>query len=238
MLFRSNASLAATYAVFGATNGTVALSGKTAQFNSTVSTNALASFLFKVTDNTGFSYTNTVNVRIIVPTTNTAPVLSAISNRAINVGVNLLITNTATDSDSPLQTLTYSLPVAPANATLGAASGILNWRPLVSQANSTNAFTVVVTDNGTPSMSATQNFNVIVNPVLVPKLGTVSLNGMQLSVPVSGGTVGPDYVVEVSTNLTGWQTLVTTNTPPQPFVLTDTNPPTAPAKFYRIRLSP
>ena len=234
----TNASLAATYAVFGATNGTVMLSGTTAQFNSTVSTNVLGSFLFKVTDNTGFSYTNTVNVRIIVPTTNSAPVLSAISNRTINVGVNLLITNTATDSDSPAQTLTYTLPIAPANATLGAASGILNWRPLVSQSGSTNPFTVVVTDNGSPTMSATQNFSVVVNPVLAPKLGTVSLNGMQLSVPVSGGTVGPDYVVEVSSNLTGWQTLLTTNSPPQPFVITDTNPPVGPAKFYRIRLSP
>jgi hypothetical protein len=66
----------------------------------------------------------------------------------------------------------------------------------------------------------------------------VSYNGTQVSIMVNGETVGPDYVVEVSTNLTGWQTLLTTNSPPQPFSFSDTTVSTSPAKFYRVRLSP
>lgn len=54
-----------TYAVFGAVNGTVALSNRTARFTPSISTNGLGSFMFKVTDNTGFSYTNIVNIRIV-----------------------------------------------------------------------------------------------------------------------------------------------------------------------------
>src|SRR5262249_36229806 len=35
------------------------------QFTSSITTNGLGSFKFKVTDNTGFSYTNQANVRVV-----------------------------------------------------------------------------------------------------------------------------------------------------------------------------
>ena len=224
-----------TYTVFGATNGTVVLSGKTAQFTSTVSTNALGSFLFKV-DVTGFSYTNTVNVHIIIPTTNTAPVLSAVANRTINVGVNLSITNTATDADTPAQTLTFSLPTGPTNALLNTNSGILNWRPLVTQANSTNPFAVVVTDNGYPNLSATQSFNVIVNPLTRPTVTMPTLVGGQIGFSISG-QAGPDYAVQASSNLMDWNTLFITNSPPMPFSWS-TNAGKLSSQFYRIKIGP
>jgi len=147
------------------------------------------------------------------------------------------ITNIVIDPDVPPQTLTFGLLANPLNSTLNAA-GVFNWRPSVSQAGTTNPVSVEVTDNGTPNLSATNNFNVIVNPVSKPSLGTILYNGTQLSVTVNGGTVGPDYVVEISTNLTGWQPLLTSNSPPQPFTFTDTTTSTAPARFYRVRLSP
>ena len=102
----------------------------------------------------------------------------------------------------------------------------------------TNLVSVIVTDNGTPNLSATNNFKVIVNPVSRPSLGMVLYSGKQLSFTAASGTVGPDYVVEVSTNLAGWQTWLTNNSPPQPFTFTDTTVSTAPAKFYRVRLAP
>ena len=95
-----------------------------------------------------------------------------------------------------------------------------------------------VADKGTPNLGTTNNFNVIVNPVSKPGWGTISYNGTQLNITVSGGTVGPDYVVEVSTNLTGWQTWLTTNSPPQPSNFADTTISNSPAKFYRVRMSP
>ena len=52
------------------------------------------------------------------------------------------------------------------------------------------------------------------------------------------GTVGPSYVLQVSTDLTHW-TPISTNTPTaSPFVLTDPAPGNAPARFYRVLQQP
>lgn len=233
----TNASLGAIYIVFGASNGTVALSGKTAQFTPTISTNGLGSFQFAVTDNSGFSYTNSVNVHIIAPSANTAPVLAPIANTNINVGVNLSITSQATDSDIPAQTLTYTLPTAPVNATIGSANGVVAWRPLVSQANTTNPFSVVVTDSGTPAMSATQNFSVIVNPLAAPSAISAGINNGLFNLVISGQS-GPDYAVQTSSNLLDWNTIFITNSPTLPFNWSDTNASSQPVEFYRIKLGP
>jgi len=225
------------YAVFNATNGTVALSGNTAQFVSTVSSNALGSFMFKVTDASGFSYTNTVGVHIITASAaNTAPVLAAVADRTINVGVNLSITNSATDADVPAQTLTFSLPAGPANATLDGSSGILVWRPLVTQGGTSNGFSVVVTDNGTPNLSATQSFSVMVNPLTAPSIIAPQMTAGQFNLSVNG-QVGPDYAVQGSTNLVNWDTLLITNPGTMPFSW-NTNTGTQPAQFYRIKVGP
>jgi pectin methylesterase-like acyl-CoA thioesterase len=173
----------------------------------------------------------------VLSVANTAPSLTPISSQTLNAGATLNVTNIVTDIDVPPQTLTFGLLANPLNSTLSAA-GVFNWRPSVGQAGTTNPVSVIVTDNGTPNLSATNNFNVIVNPVSKPSLGTISYNGTQLSFTVNSGTVGPDYVVEVSTNLTGWQTLLTTNSPPQPFTFTDAIASGAPTRFYRVRLSP
>jgi len=228
------------YAVFSATNGTVVTNGngRTAQFNSSITTNGLGSFTFKVTDASGFSYTNTVNIHLLIPTTNNAPVLPAISSRTVNVGVNLLITNSATDTDTPAQTLTFSLPVAPTNAAVS-TNGIVNWRPLVTQANSTNPFSVVVADNGTPIMSATQSFSVIVNPLTRPSITNVTPAGLgagQIGFVVNG-QIGPDYAVQGSSNLLNWDTLLITNPATMPFGWS-TNAGANPLQFYRIKVGP
>ncbi len=226
-----------TYAVFGASNGTVALNGRTAQFTPTVSGNALGSFLFKVTDASGFSYTNTVGVHIIAAPPNTAPVLSPVPSTNINAGVSLSITNTATDADIPAQTLTFSLASAPTNATLGSISGVFNWRPLVTQANTTNLITVVVSDSGTPNLSATQSFNVVVNPLTLPTVSPSNVGGGQLGLLVTGQN-GPDYGVQSSSNLVDWQTLLITNPSVMPFSWTATNTSASSMQFFRIKVGP
>jgi hypothetical protein len=177
------------------------------------------------------------NAILTVFSPNTVPSLAPISDQTTNAGAMITITNIATDPDVPPQILTFSLLAGPTDSTFSAA-GVFNWRAAASQSGSTNPVSVKVTDNGTPNLSATNNFKVIVNPASKPSLGSVSFSGNQLSITVNGGTVGPDYVVEVSSNLTDWQTLVMSNTPPEPFLFTDTNNQTAPAKYYRIKLSP
>ena len=170
--------------------------------------------------------------------TNATPAFtSSAGNRTINPGQWLYITNSATDPNQPAQTLVYSLPVAPTNATLNASNGLLAWRPLIAQANKTNPFAIVVTDNGTPALSATQNFSVIVRPVTVPVISPMSANNGTFSATITGST-GPDYTIQTSTNLAVWTNLITTNQPGLPFSWTDIGATNSRAKFYRVILGP
>jgi hypothetical protein len=149
----------------------------------------------------------------------------------------LIITNSATDADVPAQTLTFSLPVGPTNATLGASGGILAWRPLITQANSTNQFTVVVTDNGTPTLGATQSFSVRVNPLTQPSVASSAWLGGQFNLSVNG-QAGPDYAVQTSSNLLSWDTQLITNSPAMPFNWADPDTNAYPTRFYRIKVGP
>jgi hypothetical protein len=168
---------------------------------------------------------------------NTPPVLSPIGSRTVNVGSNIVFTASATDTDQPPQTLTFSLLSGPGNATLNTNSGAFAWRPAVTNANTTNAFALKVADNGSPILSATQSFNITVNPLTQPTAVSLGLNNGQLGFQVSGQT-GPDYAVQVSSNLFDWSTLFITNSPPMPFTWTDTNAATLPSQFYRIKVGP
>jgi hypothetical protein len=183
------------------------------------------------------SHTTTVALTlnsIMLP--NTAPVLGIITNRTVNVGQTVAFTASATDTDSPPQTLTFALLAGATNATLYTNSGAFSFRPLVTQANLTNSFTLKVSDNGAPSLSATQSFSVIVNPLSTPGIGNVSFAGGQFGFTV-GGQSGPDYAIETSTNLTQWSNVFITNSPALPFNWTNaaTN---SPVRFYRVKLGP
>lgn len=167
---------------------------------------------------------------------NTAPALAAISNQTIGVGVTMNITNNATDNDLPAQTLTYSLATAPTNAVINPISGVLTWRPLVTQANSTNPFTVIVADNGTPSLSATRSFSVTVPPLAQPVLSVPSLSSGQIILQVNGAS-GPDYQIQASTNLADWTAVFVTNSPPMPFIWTN-NITNVPVNFFRVLVGP
>src|SRR5439155_10867334 len=80
-------------------------------------------------------------------------------------GTSLVITNTATDSDVPANTLTFSLVSPPAGMSIDPSSGVLTWTPTEAQGPSTNAISVKVTDNGTPALSDSKSFKVIVAEV-------------------------------------------------------------------------
>ncbi len=116
-------------------------------------------------------------------------------------------------------------------------NGIFTWRPLVSQAGTTNPVSVQVADSGSPSLSATNNFQVIVNPIVQPVLGPMIVSGGYVTL-VANGTQGPDYTLLSTTNLAaGWQVLFTTNSPTMPVTLVDTNNCDG-TRFYRIVLGP
>ena len=85
----------------------------------------------------------------------------------MNAGQTLLVTNTATDPNVPPQTLTFNLLNSPSGAaltSLDATDAQFSWRAPVNSAGTTNLVTVAVTDTGT-LLSATNSFNIIVNPL-------------------------------------------------------------------------
>jgi glucuronoarabinoxylan endo-1,4-beta-xylanase len=177
---------------------------------------------------------------ITVTEGNETPVFAPVADQTINAGVPVVITNAVTDPDVPPLTLTFTLLNGPTNATLttdgSGTNAIFTWRPPVSQAGTTNPVSVLVTDSGTPNLSATNNFNVIVNPLNLPVLASVTLANGQVNLVVNGD-YGPDYTLLTSTDLINWQALFTTNSPVLPITLVDTNATDA-ARFYRIQIGP
>ena len=115
---------------------------------------------FTVTDAAGNAAQ--CSAMITVGSANVAPVLNAIADQSVEEGSLLSLTVTATDADLPVQTLTFSLGSgAPAGASI-TAGGTFIWTPTGAQSPSTNGITVIVTDDGTPALSDTNGFLVVV----------------------------------------------------------------------------
>ncbi len=185
---------------------------------------------------TSAAWSGTCYIDSVAWPVNTPPTLVPIANQTVNAGQTVAFTASATDTDQPPQTLTFALLAGAANATLNTNSGAFSFRPLVTQANSTNGFTLKVSDNGTPPLSTTQSFSVFVNPLSLPGISNISVAGAQFSFSVSGQS-GPDYAVEASTNLTQWSSVFITNSPALPFNWTDAAT-SSPVRFYRVKLGP
>ena len=207
--------------------GTVSLSG----FNST----ALWGLAVTAHNNTLTNVTTFDNV-----TSAQTPVIAAVSNQTLTAGQILGVTNAILNPDTPPLTLSWNLLSAPTGMTLNPVTGILNWRPAISQSPTTNLVSFSVTDSGTPPLSATQQFNVAVWQPATPAIAQVLVTNGALAILV-GGDAGPDYTLLGATNLTSpisWLPLVT-NTPANlPVWLTDPSPLTNQQYYYRVLLGP
>ena len=175
--------------------------------------------------------------KLTVTLANTAPILTAIPDRNVAAGATLTLTASASDSDLPAQVLTFSLLNSPANASVDPNSGVFSWRPFISQANASFPITIKVADSGTPSLSATQAFNVFVSAPARPQMSSSTYSNGSFSLSISGD-FGPDYIVMSSTDLLSWSSVFTNNSPALPFTWHDTNAGNFSRQFYRIQLGP
>jgi hypothetical protein len=139
------------------------------------STNALSVI---VTDSGVPQMSATNSFSVVVYRPNTPPVLAAIPNQTVYANTLLTFTASATDTDQPPQTLTFSLGSgAPTGASI-TTNGVFSWTPTSAQAPSTNTVSVIVWDNGVPQMSATNSLSVVVlQPTTLVLESATSLNG-------------------------------------------------------------
>jgi hypothetical protein len=190
--------------------------------------------------NPTLSATNSFTV--VVNEVNTAPVLRPLTNRTVNPGQTISFTATATDADLPTNTLTFRLVNPPAGATIDPISGLFSWRAPVALAGTTNVVQVQVTDFNpwaidAPHLSDTNSFSVIVNPLAPVVLTPISYANGQFRFEING-TMGPDYIVLASSNLTSWSDIATNLVPATPFQFNDAVAGSFSNRAYRVRLNP
>ena len=143
-------------------------------------TNASGSTTIFITVSDGQASASTSFVLTVVPV-NHPPVLAPIADRTIHAGNILIIQTSATDSDVPTNMLTFSLDVgAPINASINPTNGVFTWATGDADANTTNIFTIRVTDDGSPPLSDTKSF--AVNVAARPLIQSISVSNSVVTV--------------------------------------------------------
>ena len=186
--------------------------------------------------------TVTNSFTVVVNEVNTPPILGVLSSYTVNPGQAISFTATATDSDIPTNTLTFSLIAPPTGASIDPGSGLFTWRPVLAQAGTTNTVRVQVTDYNpwatiSQRLSDVKSFTVLINPMTPVVLTPAFVSTNQLRIQVNG-LIGPDYTLQASTTLTNWSDLLTTNPTVTPFGFFDPWPGSSSNRFYRVRLGP
>jgi hypothetical protein len=193
----------------------------------------------RVFDNGSPSLSATQSFTVFVNEVNSAPVLAAINDQTIDELALLTVTASASDSDLPAQTLTFALVSAPGGVTLDSVTGVLTWRPTAAHGPGGYLITLRVFDSGSPSLSATQSFTVVVNDVNpIQPLRFITSSALVASgvfrVQVVGGTNQGSIVIESSNNLLQWIPVYTNSATGGLFEFSDLTP----RSFYRAKEQP
>ena len=122
------------------------------------------SYNFQVRVSDG-ALTDTKSISVTVNEVNSAPSLSNIQNVRMDELTLMTRQASASDSDIPANTMTFSLTEAPAGMTIDPATGEVAWTPTEAQGPGNYSVTVQVSDNGNPPMFATEVFSVKVDDV-------------------------------------------------------------------------
>ena len=135
----------------------------------------LYTFDVVVTDDGTPNLADSETITVTVNEVNVAPTLNAIGDQNVDELTLLSFVASATDSDVPANTLTFSLQgVPPAGVSLNPITGLFDWTPTEAQGPGVYPVTIRVTDNGTPNLWDEETFNVTVNEVnIAPVLDPV-----------------------------------------------------------------
>jgi len=212
-------------------------------------TNAQFNFFDDGSQTGGFDPTRFYRLQLVspgAPPTNTPPVLPPSATLFVTPLSLLTVTNAATDADVPAQLLTYAFSNLVAGTNVPAFdtnTAVITWTPSLAQAGTTNVLTTIVTDNGTPNLSATNVLTIIVNPIPLLSGATLGTNGL-MNLHWTALT-NEQFKIQWTTNLAlGTWTFYPNNISPVIFTstngafsFTDTNPVSV-MEFYRLLLLP
>ena len=121
------------------------------------------SLTFRVTDDGVPSLSDARTITIDVLEVNHPPVLNPIGPKSVVQGTLLTFVTTASDPDLPPNTLTFSLDEgAPASAEIHPMTGVFSWTPSLAQEPGIYSVTVVVSDQGIPSLNAAETLAITV----------------------------------------------------------------------------
>ncbi len=135
--------------------------------------------LVSVTDNGTPVLSATNSFVVTVNEINLPPQLIIPANQIVNEQTTLNVSASATDSDLPVNSLSFALISPPAGMTINTNTGAISWTPMEAQGPGVYPVKVVVTDLNTnavnqQSFSVTNSFMVTVNEVNVaPVLGAL-----------------------------------------------------------------
>lgn len=148
-------------------------------------------FTYRVSDGSLFA-TGTVTITVL-PVNDPPMFVQTPTNRTIPELTTLVVTNAASDVDTPAAELTYALLNAPAGAVIS-TNGVITWTPTEVQGPSTNLIITVVSDG---EFSVTNSFIVIVTEVNEPPTFTLTPSHQTIVVGtplvVTNAATDPDW---------------------------------------------
>ncbi|MFJ5767283.1 S-layer homology domain-containing protein, partial [Lysinibacillus sp. NPDC093210] len=163
-----------TYSLVGAPTG-ASINATTGVFTWTpTKAQGPGSYTFIVRVSDGL-LTDSESITVTVNEVNSAPVLQAIGNKAVNENSQLKFTASATDADG--NTLTYSLVNAPTGASINATTGVFTWTPTKAQGPGSYTFIVRVSDGLlTDEESITVTVSKVNSPPVLQAIGNKTVN--------------------------------------------------------------
>ena len=197
----------------------------------------------RVTNPSMPNLTDTQTLTITVLEVNRPPLLDPIGPRSIQQGTSLTFTVAGSDPDIPPNALVYSLgDGAPAGAVIDPDTGVFTWTPSNSQGPGVYPVTVLASDDGSPSLNATETFAITVTSAISSELRFTSMTlGSNAAVVLAwAAEPGMTYRLETISDLGGstWEKVEDYPAASATLSVTLTQPAGASAFFRVYRLTP